>query len=366
MRLRTRVALFLVVVLISGVRVASIWHAPTHKIERDVWIMYEGIFGIPSIDGKWSGWSYVYDNTADKYFNAPEELPSILYPQNGPYSCHDVTTIEKHVSLIASMGINGIIVPWYGKHGNHSVTQESAEFVDVTMSMLLDTCEKMRLGVNVGVELPRHNMRNTETVRSDIEHFFSTYATHPRILKREGRPVIVVREADGIHNMSLVIRDFPGFYVAGFSLLPEFGAAVENSFDAVSTTWPSAAYRWSTSLSQWRDMRDVSSRRFVEFVPVVAPGYNDSATRRWHDKTSWRRRDNGKYYATMWNAALAAEPNIIIINSFNDWHRGTNIEPSMSVAGYEHTDDSWTTEEVGDDDGRFYVRLTQQFVDAFK
>ena len=47
----------------------------------------------------------------------------------------------------------------------------------------------------------------------------------------------------------------------------------------------------------------------------------------------WRRArgTGGEYYAQMWQAASSAHADAVLINSFNDWTSGSQIEPAAST-----------------------------------
>jgi len=49
----------------------------------------------------------------------------------------------------------------------------------------------------------------------------------------------------------------------------------------------------------------------------------------------------------LWNAAIKADPDWVMITSFNEWHKGTEIEPSIEY-------------------GEKYVELTAKLVREFK
>jgi hypothetical protein len=65
------------------------------------------------------------------------------------------------------------------------------------------------------------------------------------------------------------------------------------------------------------------------FVATIMPGYND--TKNVVD------RQNGTYYALFWSIAKACSADGYAITSFNEWHEGTEIEPSIEY-GYQYID----------------------------
>ena len=58
------------------------------------------------------------------------------------------------------------------------------------------------------------------------------------------------------------------------------------------------------------------------------PGYDDTGTDR-VDAFAVDRK-NGNYYRETWSAAVASQPDWVLITSFNEWVEGTMIEVSTS------------------------------------
>jgi hypothetical protein len=61
-------------------------------------------------------------------------------------------------------------------------------------------------------------------------------------------------------------------------------------------------------------------------VPVM-PGYDDSHIGR--EFTKIIGREKGALYKKLWKAAIKSNPDWVLITSFNEWHEGTEIEPSI-------------------------------------
>jgi hypothetical protein len=68
---------------------------------------------------------------------------------------------------------------------------------------------------------------------------------------------------------------------------------------------------------------DAAHSRNKTFVATVMPGYNDN-----NKPESVVDRQNGIYYTLFWSIAKACFPDGYAITSFNEWHEGTEIEPS--------------------------------------
>jgi hypothetical protein len=73
-------------------------------------------------------------------------------------------------------------------------------------------------------------------------------------------------------------------------------------------------------------------------APSVGPGYDG---RRAGEASGLRQRSNGATYDRLWNAALAASPDIVTITSYNEWGEGTQIEPARARRGYASYDGAW-------------------------
>ena len=74
-------------------------------------------------------------------------------------------------------------------------------------------------------------------------------------------------------------------------------------------------------------------------APSVGPGFE--ATRA-TGETRIRKRRNGRFYDHMWSSAIRARPDVVTITSYNEWHEGTQIEPSRVTAGpYESYEGAW-------------------------
>jgi hypothetical protein len=60
---------------------------------------------------------------------------------------------------------------------------------------------------------------------------------------------------------------------------------------------------------------------------TVLPGFDDRPLRREGQRPTTPRR-GGATYRALWEAAIAARPDWVLIVSFNEWHEGSEIEPS--------------------------------------
>jgi glycoprotein endo-alpha-1,2-mannosidase len=61
---------------------------------------------------------------------------------------------------------------------------------------------------------------------------------------------------------------------------------------------------------------------------TIIPGYNDQNTGRPPPRPVTDRWGGETYWA-LWQEAIAATPDYVLITSWNEWHEGTELEPSV-------------------------------------
>lgn len=77
---------------------------------------------------------------------------------------------------------------------------------------------------------------------------------------------------------------------------------------------------------------------------TIIPGYDDTKIRKPGLKAE---RQDGKTYQVLWDEAIRADPDWVLITSWNEWHEGSEIEPS------------W-------EDGDRYLQLTKPAAERFR
>ena len=65
----------------------------------------------------------------------------------------------------------------------------------------------------------------------------------------------------------------------------------------------------------------------------------------------------------MWKYAINSNTSTIIINSFNNWIDGSQIEPPSNRNGIELNENTWFN---GEQDPNAYLTITQSFSKNFK
>ena len=291
-------------------------------------------------------------------------------PALGWYSSDDPKIAAAHVEQAREAGLDFFVVSWLSLDG-----REGRNFART----LLPACERagfrfaLLYETPLALGLPAGKPIDLETVLPDgvkaadrfVEHFdqiAAAYLAHPQQLRLAGRPVIViylvrdlvnagpalttVRErlrrrgiephlvADAVYwapperlDWKLLGDHFQAVTAYNMYFRPDFLAAVRGQFAAA----------------------DRAARAHgLRLVPTAMPGYDDTPLRGMERVTINRRR--GQFYRDSWQVAaefVGPDQPLLLVTSFNEWHEGTEIEPSTEF-------------------GEAYLRLTKELATGLR
>jgi hypothetical protein len=267
------------------------------------------------------------------------------YPVLGAYDSHEPKVVEQHCTWAKQAGIDTFIVSWWG-HGTYE---------DKAMPLILETCAKHNMTACVYYEAVP-DPKTPQSAADDIVKILEHYAGHPAYLKTGGRPVVFVygRAVGDIglygwyQAKQLINQKFKG---SAALIGDQMSYAAANVFDAIHTynTCGQLADKTVGQIQDWtkgqygdwvfmaEDLGQISTL-------TIIPGYDDTKIRKPGLDT---KRLDGQSYQAQWDAALSYGPDWVIITSFNEWHEGSEIEPS---AQYEDK----------------YLKLTEKNAKQFK
>ena len=110
-------------------------------------------------------------------------------------------------------------------------------------------------------------------------------------------------------------------------------------FDGIHTYNPTGL----TKGKSLEEIRGWAKTTFPEWVKTagpdriacvtIIPGYDDSVQPSRKPPRPNTERYNGETYKVMWEEAHAANPDWVIVTSWNEWHEGSEIEPSVELGG---------------------------------
>jgi hypothetical protein len=149
------------------------------------------------------------------------------------------------------------------------------------------------------------------------------------------------------------MNDFTAKYPGGAVFIgDQISPEAARIFDGIHTYNPTGL----TKGKSLEEIRTWAKTTFPEWVKIagphriacvtIIPGYDDSVQPSRKPPRPITERFNGETYKVMWEEAIAANPDWVIVTSWNEWHEGSEIEPSV---------------ELGDKD----LKTTKQFAPKF-
>lgn len=277
-----------------------------------------------------------------------EDKPPPNTPRLGMYDSQNPEVFRQHIEWARRAGIDGFIVSWWGQG-------------DFTDEVLREVVLPIAAEESFPITLYYEPLGTPDQIAANMRYILTTYGQHPAYMQVDGAPVIFafhqvtvgngraeweyvfdqLEHADlecfcqaagllaafhrGDTGFDYLFELFEGVHMYAFGALPLDLVARLNRSNALKATVLGTSY-----------------------AATVNPGVDNSL---WHDDFGFDRlvieRMGGEYYRRTWQAATASDPDWILLTSFNEWHEGTEIEPSE-----EH--------------GETYIDMTRELVDDWK
>ena len=338
---RFTVGLVIGFVALVGARVDAETVTAGGSVQRRVMAFYYPWYGTP--DGPGGAGRAVHWERID--VEKKDIAASTHYPALGAYDSHDEKVIDQHCRWAKRAGIDTLIVSWWG-HGS---------YCDRAMGKILDVCGRYDLRACIYYETVP-SPQTAESAASDIVQVLRKYGGHPAHLKVGGRPVVFVYgravQEIGLAGWLEAIGRINEQYAGGAMLIGDefsYGAArvfdgvhTYNTAGSIGTMTPLETRKWAAeTYGSWVALADRADK--ISTLTVI-PGYDDTKIRK--PGLAVKRYD-GELYREQWAAAIKADPHWVLITSFNEWHEGSEIEPSF-------------------EDKETYLDMTAQYAKDFK
>jgi hypothetical protein len=292
------------------------------KLSKQVLAFYYGWYGRPSATDAWVHWAGV-DEAAGRIGNATH------FPTLGAYDSHETQVIEQQVRWAKAAGITGFIASWWAQ----------GDFQDRGMPLLLDAARRSGLSISIYFEQVRPTNAPTPAGATDaLLYVLERYGHDSAWLKVDGKPVVFIYgRAVGqlkLEGWQTVVAEVNRRYPAGAIFIgDDLSPEAARVFDGIHTYNPTVATA-QKSVEEIRDWAKAAFARWLEIagrdriacVTLIA-GYDDSTQKRTAPRPITDRH-GGETYRVMWEAAIAANPDWVLICSWNEWHEGSEIEPS--------------------------------------
>eukprot|EP00934_Nitzschia_sp_Nitz4_P003894 Nitzschia sp. Nitz4//scaffold237_size30108//23491//29702//NITZ4_007996-RA/size30108-augustus-gene-0.41-mRNA-1//-1//CDS//3329543518//3884//frame0 len=298
------------------------------------------------------------DGYVRKYLEPPQQ------PTLGEYNDRSAAVISQHLHWSRQANIGVWLCSWWGPKSREDETISQhilnhTELGDHKIAILYESINRVKDsgGYNPYVK-----------VKEDLEHICTTYFDHPNYYTINGLPVVVMYLArvlddlegdDGltilgetVNIMRTAVEDRCNthIYIVGdqvWGKAPSMGTYYDsfNYLDAVANydvygNAGGAPYAgigtveaYYAEQANWLEFANANG---VNYIPTVSPGYNDRGVRLANDHVALSRRltpsdqPGSLFVSQLIRARHLIDPgadNLLLVNSFNEWHEDTQIEP---------------------------------------
>ena len=287
-----------------------------------------------------------------KMVTAEDIGTSTDYPLLGAYDSQDSEVIKCHMILAKYAGIDGFIASWWGVN----------RFSDNAFSKVIKVAEELGFNVTIYYESVRDISK--EQIVNELAYVIRKYSSSKAFLRINGKPVIFIyairaygRDIDFWEDVLREVRRITNKDVMFIADSRDVSAL--RVFDGIHIYNPLGLILKGVNLTQfYRDQAvktkeyftiekvDVISRKI--FCATVLPGFDNRKNKSLQgEQGKYLPRLDGKTYKDTWEAALSSDPDIVLICTWNEWHEGTEIEPSREY-------------------GFKYLLLTREYVEKYK
>ncbi len=267
-------------------------------------IFYYPWFGTPARDGEYVHWQQGGNVP-------PASVASAYYPARGLYSSSDRVVLAAQMREIAAAGVSTVIVSWWGRGSRE----------DQRLAGVLKAARKEKVAVAAHIEPYRG--RTVASTGTDIDY-----------LRGLGIRDFYVWASMQLADDEWLALNSGLAGVRVFANTNLSGRAAAGGFDGL--------YTYDVLLFEGTLFpRLCAQARKLQLLcaPSVGPGYD---ARRATGDTRLRPRRNGATYDAMWRGAIRAQPDLVTVTSYNEWHEGTQIEAARAgKRGYDSYDGAW-------------------------
>jgi hypothetical protein len=270
------------------------------------------------------------------------DIGATHYPAIGPYDSTDPELLKYHINLAELSGIDVFAFNWWGP----------GDITDISLKTFCEVAEEVNTKVKATALIDGYCWYGGYPLKKSIkifEYFLENYRDRRSFLHLENLPVIMFYQA-GIYSpnqwkdirLELRRKGLDGIFLGGECFEDRFSPIFEG-FEYYS---PLSIRPFSESnlREEYKRSSIVCKNNNSICGLAVMPGYDDRQVR--FPGTVVARCGDACYSMT-WHVAIEQNPNWIMICSWNEWHEGTEIEPSIEYSDY-------------------YIKLTKDYANRFK
>ena len=288
----------------------------------------QGLFG--------SHWAKV-DMTAKTCSGTPE------YPLNGPYDSGDPATVNAQFAAMAALGLTGVVVSWWG----------AQTITDQHMPTILAAAKANNMMAAIAFE----TLKTGTAPQDNLQYVLQTYGADPNYLKVDGLPVVFINSvayhAAGGYNVWLAARSAVSLkckVALDFNDTKQQQFEVKNGFADIAYNYGTHAEFGQMTADQIQSAAPGIQKALVAAcapsmsVAVAFPNQNGTlvhtlAGGALDPKIQAMFVDNhgGSTMQATLAAAIAANPDWLLVVSWNEWGEGSQWEPSVQYPNPDPT-----------------------------
>lgn len=234
-----------------------------------------------------------------------------------PYDSADRGVMSRQISQAQSAGIDGFVMSWFGP---------GEPYTSSVFGGLLDQAAAQGFKAAVDIDMGQGFLSTVDEARNAVNHAIHSYGNHPGYLRYNGKPVIFfwkqqrfspqqwaeIRNAVDPNHDSIWIAEGNALgYIGVFDGLNLYNIAWSGNPAGTNATWSSR----------------VKNAGGI-FVATAMPGFDESRLGR--GEAVVRDRGNGSYFRASFSGAVASNPHMVIITSWNEFFENSHIEPSAN------------------------------------
>lgn len=247
------------------------------------------------------------------------------HPARDLYDSWDEKVLKEHMFEASQSGIDGFVVSWWGP-GSYETD---------TIKKMLNIAKELREdGKNFYISLYYEGYEKWATRQETVDELcfaLEEFAKDENFLKVDGKPVIFIYSR-AINSLSkedweYVVSRVREKYGPVLFVADTLDAKFAKLFGGLHTYNVCGAFRkFSQMKLGLRFMNFQARKNGVIHVMNIMPGYDDTHIRVPGFSVD---RENGKLYEELWKLVLNLDPDMVVITSWNEWHEGSEIEPSI-------------------------------------
>jgi glycoprotein endo-alpha-1,2-mannosidase len=294
--------------------------------------------------------------------------PEAQRPALGTYNSRDANVIATHIDQSHVGNISMWSMSWWGPNSYEDVTIRNHILPHSRAGELSYTIHYETSG-----RLGPSSAPNYARFQTDMRYLGQNIFNNPNYMRIDNRPVVVLYLSrdyfrtqagwDALASMRTMMQTEFGYdpYVVGDHFFGDLAPGAQHldavtAFDIYGQAFgsrPTDITRLNRLESIYDVVQTLVDNVGTDFIPGLTPGYNDTAVRDGH-APSPRYLINAGYGPSTQGSTmremldrvvlphLDADVNdLILVNSFNEWHEDTQIEPTI-ISPATSTDDTPT------------------------